>query len=117
MPHSQLLEWDADDRAKLMAFLLENAERCDMCGTASWEWEENRFAYEATDSFCHGCYLKSVYADTGQDSMPGTSVSLVPNTEYRKAKRKVDAEKARARMKREQKEAASGRGDGAGKDS
>ena len=23
-----------------MAFLLENAERCDMCGTASWEWEE-----------------------------------------------------------------------------
>ena len=84
-----------------------------MCGTASWEWEEDRFAYEAVDTFCHGCYLKSVYTDTGQDAMAGTSVALVPNTQLRKAQRKVDAEKARARMRRETKEAERV-GDGAG---
>lgn len=86
-----------------------------MCGTASWEWEENRFAYEPVDSFCHGCYQKTVYSE-GVDSLPGTTVSLVPVTEYRKAQRKVDAEKRRAMEKRDRKADGEPR-TGAGKDS
>ena len=32
-----------------------------MCGTAPWEWEENKFAFTAVDEFCQGCYQKSIF--------------------------------------------------------
>lgn len=82
-----------------MALLLEKSERCDMCGTASWEWEENRFAYEAVDHFCQGCYLKSVYSDQESTSLPGTNVVLVPVTSQRRAERQVAEERRRALMR------------------
>lgn len=116
IPHSTFLEWHPDDRSKVVAYLLEEAERCDMCGTSSWEWKENRFAYEPVETFCHGCYQKSVYSETEQDPLPGTTVSLVPVTEYRKAERAVAAEKQRAMEKRDREELERVR-DGAGADS
>ena len=64
IPHSKFLKWDPEDRAKTLAFALESALRCSMCGTASWEWEENKFAYTAVDEFCQGCYQKSIFSDT-----------------------------------------------------
>lgn len=48
-----------------------------MCGTAEWEWEEDRFAYKPITVQCHGCYLKSV-AEEGEQRAPGTRITLVP---------------------------------------
>lgn len=86
-----------------------------MCGTASWEWEENRFAYEPTEVFCHGCYQKSIYSDTEHRSLPGTTVSLTPVTDLHKAEREVYAERMRELERRDQqqeKELADGGGPG-----
>lgn len=104
IPHSVWLEkWSPEDRSKVIAYLVESAERCDMCGTAPWEWEENKFAYEAVDHFCKGCYQKSVFSDSESTSLPGTNVQLVPVTEVRKLERLLAAEKRR-RIKRSFKE-------------
>lgn len=76
LPHSELLEWDHNDRAKLAAYLMESAARCVSCGTAAWEWEEDPYAYEAMPMQCHGCYIKEVSAEP--DSQPGTRITLLP---------------------------------------
>lgn len=105
IPHSVWLEkWTPEDRAKVIAFLVESAERCDMCGTAPWEWEENKYAYEPVDHFCQGCYLKSVYSDSESTSLAGTNVQLIPVTEGRKLERLIADEKRRQRMKKRPKE-------------
>jgi hypothetical protein len=77
LPHSTLLSWSPEDRAKLTAHLMESAQRCQMCGTAPWEWEEDRHAYEGAVSQCWGCYIKD-RAGQGEDLLPGASVVLVP---------------------------------------
>lgn len=89
------LEWDPEDRAKVLAYVMEQNTRCTLCGTASWEWEENKFAYTAVDDFCRGCYQKSVFSDTESSSLPGTNVKLVPTTPELKAKLQVQAKKRR----------------------
>jgi len=101
IPHSEFLGWLPEDRAKAMAFQLEAALRCTMCGTAPWEWENNKYAYQATEEFCNGCYQKSVFSDTESKSLPGTNVKLVPTTPMMKAKLKLQAMK-RARMMRKE---------------
>jgi len=78
IPHEKFLEWDPSSRAKVMAFLLEQAESCQLCGTAGWEWEENRYAYDVQEVFCPGCYRKEV-SNEG-DKMPGTRIELIPVT-------------------------------------
>jgi len=50
-----------------------------MCGTMSYEWEENRNAYSPSETFCKGCYLKEVASEDVQ-GLPGTTVSLIPTT-------------------------------------
>ena len=100
IPHSVFLEWEPEDKAKALAFAIEKSERCDMCGTAPWEWEENRFAYTAVDEFCKGCYQKSIFEDQESTSLPGTNVKLVPTTPMMRAKMQVKARK-RASMSRE----------------
>lgn len=76
-PHSTLLSWEPDDRAKLVAFLLEDSARCSMCGTAPWEWEEDPYAYEAMMITCMGCYHKEV-TEEGSEKPPGSRMTLVP---------------------------------------
>ncbi len=71
-----------------------------MCGTAPWEWEENRFAYTPVEDFCQGCYQKSIYSDSQGKTLPGTNVKLVPTTPILKAKMYLAAVK-RARRLRE----------------
>lgn len=93
IPHSEFLEWEPEDRAKVLAYSLESATRCQMCGTAPHEWEQNRFAYTAVDDFCQGCYQKSVFSDQESRSLPGTNVRLVPTTPMLKAKMAVKAKK------------------------
>lgn len=77
MPHSALLEWNEEDRAKLAAYLLESNARCQMCGTADWEWEEDRNAYEPVTHQCWGCYMKDGATDN-QNALPGSTIILVP---------------------------------------
>jgi hypothetical protein len=99
VPHSKFLEWDPEDRAKVMAYAMEAAQRCSMCGTAPHEWEENKFAYTAVEEFCQGCYQKSVFNDTEGSSLPGTNVRLVPTTPRLTAGMIVKARKRRARLR------------------
>lgn len=93
------LEWEPDDRAKVLAYTLEQASRCSMCGTAPWEWEDNRYAYTAIDEFCQGCYQKSAFTDQESKSLPGTNVKLVPTTPMMKARMLVRTKKRRQKLK------------------
>jgi hypothetical protein len=83
LPHSSLLEWDGDDRAKLVAHLLESSRKCQSCGTSDWEWNPadggDRFAYEAAVHFCQGCLVKAGAqedAPTGE----GNTIVLIPRS-------------------------------------
>ncbi len=78
---------------------MESALRCDMCGTAQWEWEESKFAYTAEENFCQGCYIKSVYSEQETASLPGTNVRLVPTTKMMSAKRIRDAKRRSEKMR------------------
>jgi hypothetical protein len=93
IPHSEFLEWSAEDRSKTMAFLLEQSSRCGMCGTAEWEWEKDRRAYAPVEKFCMGCYLKHMAGESA-GQMPGTTISLEPSRGKKAASRL-------AKMKRE----------------
>lgn len=101
LTHSWWLDLDPEDRAKQLAFLAESNERCDMCGTAEWEWKENKHAYEPVDEFCMGCYLKSVFQDQESGGLPGTNVKLVPFSPMRQAQRIVSAKKRAATLRRD----------------
>jgi len=99
IPHSEFLDWAPEDKAKTLAFAMEQAARCSMCGTAPWEWEENKYAYTAVDEFCNGCYQKSVFSDQESRSLPGTNVKLIATTPLVKAKMQVAAKRRRAKMR------------------
>jgi len=86
IPHSEFLNWDPDDKSKALAFLLEKAAKCDMCGTAEWEWDADRKAYEPVEKFCMGCYLKHMVSEGG-GQMPGTTVVMEPTRTQKTAKR------------------------------
>lgn len=68
-----------------------------LCGTAPWEWEENKFAYEALEKSCQGCYVKEV---TSRDSTrnPGVTVELTPTGTREAAQRRI-AERDKARRR------------------
>lgn len=94
LPHSKFLAWDPIDRAKALAFVLEKNERCVMCGTAEWEWELDRFAYEPVEKFCHGCYLKDAAQDPDPNrNMAGITIELMPTNTIEAAKRYVKAKR------------------------
>jgi hypothetical protein len=78
IPHEQFLDWEPESRAKVIAYLLEQSGSCQLCGTAGWEWEENKYAYDVQEVFCPGCYRKEVSAPG--DKLPGTRIELVPAT-------------------------------------
>ena len=96
IPHSKFLKWDPEDRAKVLGYAMESSLRCTMCGTAPWEWEQNKYAFTAVEEFCQGCYQKQVYSDQQGSSLPGTNVRLIPTTPQLTAKLAV---KARRRAK------------------
>lgn len=76
IPHSQFLSWSPEDRAKALAYAAEKGQRCDLCGTAEYEWAEDKRAFEPVGSFCMGCYLKSIYEEDESFS-PGTYVTMM----------------------------------------
>jgi hypothetical protein len=72
------MAWEPSDRAKLTAHLLEEGERCSMCGTQRWEWQEDRRAYEPAEDVCMGCYMRDVFMEGEKEKKPGQRVILVP---------------------------------------
>lgn len=65
---------------------MEKSARCTLCGTADWEWEQDRYAYEPVTKLCRGCEIKeSVSQQT--DSRPGVSVELAPAAGVEAARR------------------------------
>jgi hypothetical protein len=94
IPHSEFLSWSTEDRSKAVAFAIEKGLRCDLCGTAEWEWEENKRAYAPAEEFCMGCYIKTVFGQDGNDT-PGSTIKLIPSNSVEHAKH-LAAEKKKA---------------------
>jgi hypothetical protein len=93
IPHSEFLDWEPEDRAKALAYFMVKSEHCDLCGTAKYEWDENKRAYEPVEEFCMGCYLKSIFEE-GQQYLPGTSVTLMKTGTVEHAQHMVKQRKA-----------------------
>jgi len=97
IPHDEFLDWDPSSRAKALAWLMEHGTQCALCGTAPWEWKENRFAYDVEEVFCEGCYRKEISSRDNQDRLPGTRIELVPVTQALRDKQQ-QAYQRRARL-------------------
>lgn len=76
IPHSVWLEeWSPEDRAKALAYEAEKSLVCSMCGTAHWEWEDDKHAYTVVENICLGCEKKE-FIEQGQEKHPGKYVTL-----------------------------------------
>ena len=92
------MEWNAEDRAKALAYAVEKNSKCGLCGTAEWEWEDDKRAYAPVEHFCLGCYLKSQLDDEA-GNQPGTTVRLVPSRSIEHEKRLLEQKRAYARRR------------------
>ena len=79
LPHSEFLSWSAEDRSKTLAFALEKSLRCVSCGTAGWEWEQDKGAYEPVNVMCWGCYHRDGHRRDSTGDTSGVTVTLVPS--------------------------------------
>jgi len=67
-----------EDRAKLVAYLMDKGATCTQCGTAPWEWEADPGAYEAALHDCMGCKVKETFRSHMANDLPaGQSVTLI----------------------------------------
>lgn len=84
LPHSALLAWKPEDRAKLQAHLVESAERCISCGTSPWEWDAGEggdpTAYLPTLHKCQGCFLRETAQEDMENQPPGSRIVLTPRS-------------------------------------
>ena len=96
IPHSEFKSWDVEDQSKALAFLIEENAKCGMCGTAEWEWEEDKRAYAPMENFCMCCYIKTVFGEDG-NTAPGTTIRLSPTNTIEHA-RHIVAQKKKAMM-------------------
>lgn len=81
IPHSAFLTWEPEDQSKALAYMVEDAVRCDMCGTADWEWQEDRFAYEPVEMICHGCEAKELLSQNKENRGAGRYIALEPRSD------------------------------------
>jgi hypothetical protein len=106
IPHSEFLSWDEEDRDKVLAYLIEEGDRCQTCGTKDSEWAKDRYAYVPETHLCMGCYLQAAATDALRDSngktMDGTTVRLVLNTPEKQAEQAERARRIREGLDREE---------------
>ena len=81
IPHSVFLEeWSEEDRSKANAYMVFEAQMCQMCGTSPWEWDEeqggSRFAYEPCYEICPGCERKEWLRESDDKKPSGAYVIL-----------------------------------------
>ena len=74
-----------------------------MCGTAAWEWEQDRFAYMPVHTTCAGCAAKDLLRDDSERPGAGTSIVLVPQAVGEAMMDAANERRAR-RVKREARE-------------
>lgn len=80
---------------------MEKAEFCQMCGTAPWQWEEDRFSFEPVLEVCHGCEKKDILRDDDAKLPPGASIVLIPKDEAKRRRdQQVEAERRRKEAER-----------------
>lgn len=60
---------------------MENADRCSMCGTSRWQWDEDPYAFEPLFDTCIGCQKKELLSQDDTPKPAGTSVRLFPKAE------------------------------------
>ena len=97
IPHSWFLggehRWDDEDRAKLMAWWMCQAEMCPTCRTRYDDWNPkkggDRHAYYAQSYVCEGCRAgEDAYAAASDNAREaqleprGLKVRLVPKATY-----------------------------------
>jgi hypothetical protein len=80
--------------------LLEKSERCNMCGTAQWEWEEDLNAYSPIYHTCHGCRIKEALSEDNTPKGKGTSIRLVPRQVAERMAREAATRRVPRRRKR-----------------
>lgn len=77
---------------------MEKALKCQLCGTADWEWDEkqggHRYAYDPVEHRCEGCARK----EAGRSKDPhrntaGITIELEPRGTVDAAKREMRARK------------------------
>lgn len=82
IPHSELLDWEPDDRAKMLGYMAYESSICSMCNTGRWEWDPkhggSRFAYEPVEEICPGCEKKDWYRDNQDERRAGSFIILQP---------------------------------------
>lgn len=83
----------------MLAHLLEEAERCGLCGTAAWEWEANKRAYVPVEHLCMGCYMKEAMQEESSGLL-GTTIRLVASGSVANAKRLIKQRREAARGRR-----------------
>lgn len=79
IPLSEFLNWHPDDQQAALAWQADRNSRCSHCGTADWEWEENRDAYVAKVKVCRGCHRRASEEKNQRktaEEMPGLQVYL-----------------------------------------
>jgi RNase P subunit RPR2 len=100
IPHSRFLDWDPDDRAKVMAYYIWKSEICPHCNTRNSDWvdEHNRFldnpTYEMTTIKCFGCAEMERMRESLPSGLNGVYVVPVrydPNAEPEIARREREA--------------------------
>lgn len=100
IPHSEFLErWSEDDRAKVFAYIAEHAAICQMCGTAPWQWAEDKYAFEPVVEVCHGCQKKDILRDDDQKLPAGASIVLIDKDEAKRRRQAEEDRKARQKEK------------------
>lgn len=80
IPLSRFLQWPVDDQVAALGWLAEDRLRCPHCGTAEWEWEEDRDFAHAEARVCPGCNaigLERKAWEKSAEFMPGLSIRLV----------------------------------------
>lgn len=78
IPHSEFLSWDPLDQDKALAYTRDQRSRCQMCGTAEREWEDDPYAYDPVVNICPGCERLDHMRGDDAAKMAGARVILTP---------------------------------------
>lgn len=85
LPHSEFLGWDETDRDKAIAWLAEQRETCDRCGTRESDWVHDGKAltppkWDVDTYRCPGCAQIDRLARSIPDEADraGLSIRIVP---------------------------------------
>jgi len=90
----------------MLAFRIESGLRCQLCGTAEWEWDPkqggSKFAYEPVGHDCKGCYVKEVAQQTDEgERFPGRTFRLRPTRTVEWAQSMVKRQRREQRRSRQ----------------